>query len=146
MIPSYLYIGNSYIVKASPVYWGDHMVITGLDNVLSHVDKQYINQSKVICSFNENSQRNDKNKILFVDIACIVAVIVICGVKICFEYPYSKCPSFLHEVRLHMHHDDVIEWKHFPRCWPFVWGIHRSPANSPHKGQWCGCFLWSVSD
>ena len=28
-------------------------------------------------------------------------------------------------------HDDVIKWKHFPRYWPFVWGIHRSP----HKGH-----------
>ena len=33
-------------------------------------------------------------------------------------------------------HDDVIKWKHFTRYWPFVWGIHRSPGNSPHKGQW----------
>ena len=22
------------------------------------------------------------------------------------------------------------------RYWPFVWGIHRSPVKSPHKGQW----------
>ena len=33
-------------------------------------------------------------------------------------------------------HDDVIKWKHFPRYWPFVRGIHQSPLNSPHKGQW----------
>ena len=32
-------------------------------------------------------------------------------------------------------HDGVIKWKHFPRYWPFVWAIHRSPVNSPHKGQ-----------
>ena len=32
-------------------------------------------------------------------------------------------------------HDDVIKWKHFPRYWPFVRGIHRSPVNSTHKGQ-----------
>ena len=32
-------------------------------------------------------------------------------------------------------HDDVIKWKHFPRYWPFVRGIHRSTVNSPHKGQ-----------
>ena len=31
-------------------------------------------------------------------------------------------------------HDDVIKWKHFPRYWTFVRGIHRSPVNSPHKG------------
>ena len=29
-------------------------------------------------------------------------------------------------------HDDVIKWKHFPRYWPFVRGIPRSPVNSPH--------------
>ena len=39
-----------------------------------------------------------------------------------------------------MHHDDVIKWKHFLRNWPFVRGIHRSPVNSPHKGQWSGAF------
>ena len=33
-------------------------------------------------------------------------------------------------------HDDVIKLKHFPRYWPFVRGIYRSPGNSPHKGQW----------
>ena len=27
-------------------------------------------------------------------------------------------------------HDDVIKWKHFPRYWPFVRGIHRPPVNS----------------
>ena len=32
-------------------------------------------------------------------------------------------------------HDDVIKWKHFPRCRPFVRGIHRSPVNSPHRGR-----------
>ena len=31
--------------------------------------------------------------------------------------------------------DDVIKWKHFARYWPFVREIHRSPVNSPHKGQ-----------
>ena len=40
-------------------------------------------------------------------------------------------------------HDDAIKWKHFPRYWPFVWGIHRSPVNSPHKGQWHGALVLS---
>ena len=26
-------------------------------------------------------------------------------------------------------HDDVVKWKHYPRYWPFVRGIHRSPAS-----------------
>ena len=41
-------------------------------------------------------------------------------------------------------HDDVIKWKHFPRYWPFVRGIHRSPVNSPHKGQWRGALMISL--
>ena len=38
-------------------------------------------------------------------------------------------------------HDDVIKWKHFPRYWPFVWGIHRWPVDSPDKGQWRGALM-----
>ena len=40
-------------------------------------------------------------------------------------------------------HDNVIKWKHFPRYWPFVRGTHRSPVNSPHKGQWRGALMFS---
>ena len=42
------------------------------------------------------------------------------------------------------HHDDVIKWNHFPRYWPFVRRIHRSPVNSPHKGQWRGALMFSL--
>ena len=41
-------------------------------------------------------------------------------------------------------HDDVIKWKHFPRNWPFVRGINRSPVNSPHKDQWRGALMFSL--
>ena len=41
-------------------------------------------------------------------------------------------------------HDEVIKWKHFPRYWPFVRGIHRSPVNSPYKGQWRGALIFSL--
>ena len=54
-----------------------------------------------------------------------------------FKYPLliSNCSSI---------HDDVIKWKHFPRNWPFVRGIHRSPVNSLHKGQWRGALIISL--
>ena len=39
-------------------------------------------------------------------------------------------------------HDDVIKWKHFPRYWPFVTGIHRSTVDSHHKGQWRGALMF----
>ena len=41
-------------------------------------------------------------------------------------------------------HGDVIKWKHFPRYWPFLRGIHRTPVNSPHKGQWRGALMLSL--
>ena len=37
-----------------------------------------------------------------------------------------------------------MKWKHSPCYWPFVWGIYRSRANSPHKGQWCGALMVSL--
>ena len=41
-------------------------------------------------------------------------------------------------------HDCVIKWKHFPRYWPFVRETHRSPVNSPHKGQWRGALMFPL--
>ena len=43
-----------------------------------------------------------------------------------------------------LYHNDVIKWKYFSRYWSFVRGIHRSPVNSPHKGQWRGAFMFSL--
>ena len=43
------------------------------------------------------------------------------------------------------HHDDVIKWKYFPRYWPFVREIHRSPVNSLHKGQWRRALMFSLT-
>ena len=53
---------------------------------------------------------------------------------------YAKNKEF---VKLRIH-DDVIKWKHFPRYWPFVRGIHRSTVNSPHKDQWRGALMFSL--
>ena len=52
------------------------------------------------------------------------------------------------DVRAATCHDDVIKEKHFPRYWPFVWGIHRSrwiPHTKASDAElWC--FLWSASE
>ena len=47
-------------------------------------------------------------------------------------------------LQLFNNHDDVMKWKHFRRYWPFVRGIHRSPVNSPHKGQWRRALMFSL--
>ena len=51
---------------------------------------------------------------------------------------------YLTEAPWYLNQDDIIKWKHFPRYCPFVRGIHRSPVNSPHKGQWCGALIFSL--
>ena len=46
---------------------------------------------------------------------------------------------------LHQRHPyDVIKWKHFLHYWYFVRGIHWSPVNSLHKGQWRGALIFSL--
>ena len=57
---------------------------------------------------------------------------------------------FLYDIIMQdfTNHDDVIKWKHFPRNWPFVRGIHRSrwiPHTKASDAElWC--FLWSSSE
>ena len=77
----------------------------------------------------------------------------------CFRYVFGNCKlttnlcsplkwlrhKYVYFVVLHTNsHDDAIKWKNFPRYWPFVRGIHRSPLNSPHKGQWRGVLMFPL--
>ena len=55
-------------------------------------------------------------------------------VTVCIENPDHRSTT----------HDDVIKWKHSSPSWHFVRGIHRSPVNSLHKGQWRGDFMFSL--
>ena len=45
---------------------------------------------------------------------------------------------------LSMEHGDGFKWKHFPCYRPFTRGIHLSPVNAPHKGQWRGALMFSL--
>ena len=68
----------------------------------------------------------------------------------CMFYPPAiKAPMHCRGLVVMAHHnalnhDDVIKWKDCPRNWPFMRGIHRSPVNSPYKGQWRGTLLFSL--
>ena len=56
----------------------------------------------------------------------------------------SNCHAIIEYIPRNVH-DDAIKWKHFPRYWPFVRGIHRSPVIPLTKANevelWC--LLWS---
>ena len=65
----------------------------------------------------------------------------------------SLCPGSFHVARssameqktsVMWSHGDVMKWKHFPRYWPFVQGIHPSRVNSLHKDQWRGALMFSL--
>ena len=38
----------------------------------------------------------------------------------------------------------LFKWKYFPRHCPFARGLHWSPVNPPHKGQWHGSLMFSL--
>ena len=42
-------------------------------------------------------------------------------------------------------HDAVIKWKHFPRYWPFVRGIHRSHCTNMFTRKTSFCILFQSS-
>ena len=53
-------------------------------------------------------------------------------------------PTEVKSYHRHCNHDDVIKWENFPCYWPFVRGIHRSPVDSPHNGQWHRTLMFSL--
>ena len=66
---------------------------------------------------------------------------------------WTVCYHWIRVIRLYQpqrmynnYHDAIIKGNiiSFPRYWPFVRGIHRSPVNSPHKGQWHRALMFST--
>ena len=78
--------------------------------------------------------RTKQNHVIFTDMILVLTMI---------SNSHLNCPN-MDLIRRRFIYDDVIKWKHFPRYWPFVRGIHRSPMNSPHKGQWRGALMFSL--
>ena len=84
------------------------------------------------------------------------ADLVILWLRLCVLKPYCghsfpmprHWRNVIFDIAIHQTHDDVIKWKHFPRNWPFVRGIHRSrwiPHTKASDAElWC--FLWSASE
>ena len=52
-----------------------------------------------------------------------------------------------HAFMFFLYRDDVMKWKFFPRYWPFMRGIRRSPiplTKASESGLWR--FLWSAHE
>ena len=72
---------------------------------------------------------------------CYMTGRTMCVWSISLCHLYFLTPEY-RSCHLFPSHDDIIKWKRFPRYWPFVRGIHRSPVNSPHKDQWHGALMF----
>ena len=66
------------------------------------------------------------------------------GVMLCLTAVCYRIISPKQEQRRHCTHDDVIKWRHLSALLSLCAGIHRSPVNSPHKGQWRGTLMFSL--
>ena len=110
------------------------------------------------CVFlNENARISLKKSLKFVRkvrINNILALVQIMAWRRSGDKPLSEpmmvnllmhiCVTRPQWVNKNIAHDDLIKWKHFPPYRPFLWGIHWSPLNSPHKGQWCVALIFSL--
>ena len=75
----------------------------------------------------------------------ITAIKTFCSAVCCGQLQPKYQSSTLPAVAVrHNVHDDVTKWKRFPRYWRIVWGIHRSPVKSPHKGQIHGALIFAL--
>ena len=72
--------------------------------------------------------------IFFIDLRLKLCFLIVCK---CIAFTCRRV-SLLGYVNMRDCYDGVIKWKHFPRYWPFVRGIHRSSVNYAHKDQWRG--------
>ena len=67
----------------------------------------------------------------------------LCYVLLCFS---TVCFAHDRHVQVSMwsqKHEDVIKWKHFPRHWSCVRGIHWSPVNISST-KWRGALMFSL--
>ena len=79
---------------------------------------------------------SDIDKSLFHDVPNLLSYAIHIKMKVINRQPTHRTKKD--------HMMTSIKWKHFPRYWPFVRGIHPSPVNSPHKGQWRGALMFSL--
>ena len=71
-----------------------------------------------------------KEKIFHFD---LISLEFVCGFQI------GNKSAMIQVMAWHQIGNDIMPWKRLPYCWPFVRGIHWSPAYSPHEEP----VLWS---
>ena len=79
---------------------------------------------------------------------CLYKVVVVVSCVSKLNHVCNEIYIILFRLCAFVLHDDIIKWKHFPRNWPFVRGIHRSrwiPHTKASDAElWY--FLWFASE
>ena len=83
----------------------------------------------------------------WLDLNVLLSVLIKMFSKIVIQIVRTLYLKYLFPKSVRQHRTCSTWWRHqmetFPRYWPFVRWIHRSPVNSPHKGQWRGALMFS---
>ena len=107
----------------------------------SRLGMEYHRSSRLTKGFRPSGHRN---ACLLWRILAIDKLALLVGhrqVHLCRNWGLSTAPAFVSH-KVDKNGKGKIKWKHFPRYWPFVRGIHRSPVNSSYKGQWRGALMF----
>ena len=133
-------------------FWGDHAVLliwlyifNVHDNYVNHLCLSYLTNTTLFLKCLIQHTLHILLLTTLSDIWLTPKIII----NMTYAVKDMKCWKLLHKnvlmksIIYHIH-DGVIKWKHFPRYWPFVRGIHRSPVHSPHKGQWRGALRFAL--
>ena len=123
---SYKVHGSTYCVRRHPPYW---LTENGWA-VRSFYVAMWRHRSRSLLNFTMQPTRFD------LDLSHHLGYKDLCAKQLSME------SNYILRVLRDVNYDDVIKWKHFPRYWSFVRGIHVSRANSPHKGQWHGALMY----
>ena len=57
---------------------------------------------------------------------CLGLNVLMVAPRVCCRYHIDHHKNSYNHITAVCYHNDVIKWKHFPRYWPFIRGIHRS--------------------
>ena len=105
------------------------------ERVVSHVGHQKRRVSHVLCHWwhhNNDRHRVSCHLLWRSDMSGIIVFRCMGGLLLFHVWMLTNRLSI-------RSHDDVIEWKNFPRYCPFV-----LPVNSPQKGLWRGALMFSL--
>ena len=120
-----------------------YRVVSGAMNLMScHISTvKNTYSAHNVCDFEEMVHWNGNVVILMKFSSLAVLEVLTTSSSISDE---NSSKRHFHLIANFISHDDIMKWKQFPRYWPFVWGIHRSSVNSPHKGQWRWALMFSL--